>query len=93
MKNGDEIEVPFRNQIRNKGNKIIKDLWQNRWNDSKNVRWTKNLIDKVNVDGLYGDFYINQILTAHGVFREHQARFLEKRRYVYAAKKRDLFFT
>ncbi|GBO00221.1 hypothetical protein AVEN_257918-1 [Araneus ventricosus] len=25
--------VPSRNQIRNEGNKIIKDLWQNRWND------------------------------------------------------------
>ncbi|GBN88016.1 hypothetical protein AVEN_114817-1 [Araneus ventricosus] len=82
--------VPSRNQIRNEGNKIIKDLWQNRWNDSKNARWTKNLIDKVNVDRLYGDFYINQILTAHGVFREHQAR---KSRHVHAAKKRDLFFT
>ncbi|GBM88258.1 hypothetical protein AVEN_192366-1 [Araneus ventricosus] len=70
--------VPSRNQIRNEGNKIIKDPWQNRWNDSKNARWTKNLIDKVNVDRLYGDFYINQILTANGVFREHQARFFEK---------------
>ncbi|GBN02450.1 hypothetical protein AVEN_173724-1 [Araneus ventricosus] len=70
--------VPSRNQIRNEGNKIIKDMWQNRWNDSKNARWTKNLIDKVNVDRLYGDFYINQILTAHGVFREHQASFYEK---------------
>ncbi|GBO01676.1 hypothetical protein AVEN_160077-1 [Araneus ventricosus] len=48
------------------------------WNDSKNARWTKNLIDKVNVDGPYGDFYINQILTGHGVFREHQARFFRK---------------
>ncbi|GBN60880.1 hypothetical protein AVEN_255785-1 [Araneus ventricosus] len=70
--------VPSRNQIRNEGNKIIKDLWQNRWNDSKTVRWTKNLIDKVNVDRLYGDFYINQILTAHGVFREHHSRFFWK---------------
>ncbi|GBM47342.1 hypothetical protein AVEN_94449-1 [Araneus ventricosus] len=70
--------VPSRNQIRNEGNKIIKDLWQNRWNDSKNARWNKNLTDKVNVDRLYGDFYINQILTAHGVFREHQARFFKK---------------
>ncbi|GBO30241.1 hypothetical protein AVEN_35200-1 [Araneus ventricosus] len=51
--------VPSRNQIRNEGNKIIKDLWQNRWNDSKNARWTKHPIDKVNVDRLYGDFYIN----------------------------------
>ncbi|GBM92596.1 hypothetical protein AVEN_106216-1 [Araneus ventricosus] len=25
--------VPSRNQIRNEGNKIIKGLWQNRWND------------------------------------------------------------
>ncbi|GBN47110.1 hypothetical protein AVEN_205175-1 [Araneus ventricosus] len=66
------------NQIRNEGNKIIKDLWQNRWNDSENARWTKNLIDEVNVDRLSGDFYINQILTAHGVFREHQARFFKK---------------
>ncbi|GBN46367.1 hypothetical protein AVEN_243129-1 [Araneus ventricosus] len=70
--------VPSRNLIRNEGNKIIKDLWKNRWNDSKNARWTKNLIDKVNVDRLYGDFYINQISTAHGVFRENQARFFEK---------------
>ncbi|GBN88019.1 hypothetical protein AVEN_274991-1 [Araneus ventricosus] len=66
--------VPSRNQIRNEGNKIIKDLWQNRWNDSKNARWTKNLIDKVR----YDDFYINQILTVHGVFREHKARLFEK---------------
>ncbi|GBM59931.1 hypothetical protein AVEN_4002-1 [Araneus ventricosus] len=70
--------VPSRNQVRNEGNKIIKGLWQNRWNDSKNARWTKNLTDKVNVDRLYGDLYINQILTAHGVFREHQARFFGK---------------
>ncbi|GBL97639.1 hypothetical protein AVEN_49144-1 [Araneus ventricosus] len=70
--------VPSRNQIRNEGNKIIKDLCQNRWNDSKNARWSKNLIDKVNVDRLYGDFYINHILTAHGAFREYQARFFEK---------------
>ncbi|GBN65876.1 hypothetical protein AVEN_223673-1 [Araneus ventricosus] len=53
-------------------------MWQNRWNDSKKARWTKNLINKVNVDRLYGDFYINQILTAHGVFREHLTRFFEK---------------
>ncbi|GBM72513.1 hypothetical protein AVEN_263459-1 [Araneus ventricosus] len=70
--------APSRNQIRKEGNKIIKDVWQNRWNDSKKARWTKNLIDKVHVDRLYGDFYIKQILTAHGVFREHQARFFEK---------------
>ncbi|GBL87721.1 hypothetical protein AVEN_81338-1 [Araneus ventricosus] len=70
--------VPSRNQIRYEGNKIIKDLWQNRWNDSKNARWTKNLIDKVNVDRLYGDFYIIQILMAHGIFIEYQARFFEK---------------
>ncbi|GBM46951.1 hypothetical protein AVEN_241177-1 [Araneus ventricosus] len=70
--------VPSRYQIRNEGNKIIKDPWENRWNDSKNARWTKNLIDKVNVDRLYGDFYINQILMAHGVFRDHQARIFEQ---------------
>ncbi|GBM29064.1 hypothetical protein AVEN_233236-1 [Araneus ventricosus] len=32
--------------------------------------------DEVNVNGLYGDFYINPILTAHGVYREHQTRLL-----------------
>ncbi|GBO08273.1 hypothetical protein AVEN_129292-1 [Araneus ventricosus] len=69
--------VSSRNQIKNEGNKIIKDLWQNLWNDSKKARWTKNLIDKVEVNRLYGDFYINQIL-ANGDFREHQARFFEK---------------
>ncbi|GBN77391.1 hypothetical protein AVEN_133224-1 [Araneus ventricosus] len=30
--------VPSRNQIRNEGNKVIKDPCQNRWNDSKNAR-------------------------------------------------------
>ncbi|GBN47968.1 hypothetical protein AVEN_84125-1 [Araneus ventricosus] len=70
--------VPSRKQIRNEGNKIMKELRQNRWNDSKNARWTKNRIDKVKVDRQYGDFYINQILTAHGVLKEHQARFFEK---------------
>ncbi|GBM68746.1 hypothetical protein AVEN_263570-1 [Araneus ventricosus] len=45
------------NQKRN--DKIIKELWQNRWNVSNNSRWTKTLIDKVNLDRLLGDFYIN----------------------------------
>ncbi|GBM24380.1 hypothetical protein AVEN_80101-1 [Araneus ventricosus] len=85
--------VPTRNQRRNEGNKIIKDLWQNLGNDPKNARWTKNLIDKVNVDRLYGDFYANQILTAHGVFREHQARFFGKTSLCSCGQERDLFFT
>ncbi|GBL92325.1 hypothetical protein AVEN_35861-1 [Araneus ventricosus] len=83
--------VPSRNKIRNEGNKIIKDLWQNRWNDSKMRDGQKNLID--NVDRQYGDFCINQSFTAHGDFREHQARFFEKTSYVHATKKRHLFFT
>ncbi|GBM06163.1 hypothetical protein AVEN_167057-1 [Araneus ventricosus] len=70
--------VPSRNHLRNEGNEIIKDLWQNRWSDSKKARWTRNLIEKVNVNRLFGDFYINQILTAHGFFREPQDRFFEK---------------
>ncbi|GBL56046.1 hypothetical protein AVEN_135583-1 [Araneus ventricosus] len=45
--------VPSRNQIRNEGNKIRKELWQNHWNETYNSRWTKNLIDIVNVDRLY----------------------------------------
>ncbi|GBO22233.1 hypothetical protein AVEN_257886-1 [Araneus ventricosus] len=82
--------VPSRNQIRNGENKIIIELWQNRWNESNKARWTKILIDNANLDRLYGDFYMNQILAAHGVFSEHQAGFFEKRCYVYMAKKRDL---
>jgi ribonuclease HI len=52
--------------------------WQERWNTCRNGRRTFELINTVSTRRCVGDFYVNQVLTGHGVFAEYQSRFHNK---------------
>lgn len=41
--------------------------WQNRWNSSMKGRTVLGFIDLVNYNRIYADFYINQLITGHGI--------------------------
>lgn len=49
--------------------------WQEEWNQSSKGRRTFKFIPKVSTDRCIADFYINQVLTGHGVFPVYQSRF------------------
>lgn len=49
-------------------------VWQVRWNNFTKGRWTWDLVPKVNLKRILSDFYLNQVLTYHGVFPEFQAK-------------------
>lgn len=52
--------------------------WQKRWEFSLNSRFLYGLMPIVNTKKCYGDFFLNQILTTHGCFPQHQNRFFGK---------------
>ncbi|XP_035226517.1 uncharacterized protein LOC118198839 [Stegodyphus dumicola] len=56
----------------------LKDLllreWQTRWESSDKGRQTFHFISKVSTKVLYGNHYINQVLTGHGRFPHYLAR-------------------
>ncbi|GBL88847.1 hypothetical protein AVEN_158958-1 [Araneus ventricosus] len=65
-------------QIKNAAQREILEAWQQRWSGSSNARWTYLLLSKVDSKRIYGDFFLNQVFTGHGVFPCHQARLFRK---------------
>ncbi|GBO07530.1 hypothetical protein AVEN_58803-1 [Araneus ventricosus] len=55
-------------QIKNAAPREILEAWQQRWSGSSNARWTYSLLSKVDYKRIYGDFFLNQFSTGHGVF-------------------------
>ncbi|GBN04705.1 hypothetical protein AVEN_30169-1 [Araneus ventricosus] len=54
-------------------NQILK-LWQLRWENSQQSRFTFGLFPTTDLRRCFGDFFINQILTGHGCFPAYQSR-------------------
>ncbi|GBN17961.1 Putative protein in type-1 retrotransposable element R1DM [Araneus ventricosus] len=52
--------------------------WQQRWEGSQNSRFLFGMMPNINTKRCYGDFFINQILTTHGCFPQHQHRLFGK---------------
>ena len=52
--------------------------WQTRWDHSSTGRRTYEIFPRVSLRKLHCDFYINQVLTGHGTFGDHQARLRNK---------------
>lgn len=66
------------NEVKSLSKKDMIREWQKRWDESENGRWTWDLIPKVRENVVFGDFYINQVLTGHGAFPVYQNRFFGK---------------
>ena len=53
--------------------------WQDHWNSSTDGRWTYDLIHDINIwlNRKHGelDFYITEMISAHGCFKEYLYRF------------------
>ncbi|GBM73974.1 hypothetical protein AVEN_121786-1 [Araneus ventricosus] len=73
----DEFFQPAR-QLRNASNQNIRENWQARWLDSRKGIWIKTFYEKVDAKRICGDFYLNQVLTGHGVFCSFQASMFGK---------------
>lgn len=52
--------------------------WQEDWDTTSNARDLHITLNKVSTNRCLGNFYINQVLTQHGAFREYQNRFFRK---------------
>ncbi|GBN63214.1 hypothetical protein AVEN_186663-1 [Araneus ventricosus] len=59
---------PSRIQIKNAARREILEAWQQRWSGSSNATWTYSLLSKVDYKRIYGDFFLNHVVTGHGVF-------------------------
>lgn len=74
----DIIFAPTKTQVKN----LLLDkyyiTWNNRWNDSFKGRTTFLYIQEVNCNRLISDFYLNQIVTGHGIFPAFQAERFRK---------------
>ncbi|GBO23398.1 hypothetical protein AVEN_213764-1 [Araneus ventricosus] len=57
---------------------LLRYEWQDRWEKSLKSRFPFGLMPENREDRCLGNFYINQILTKHGCFPEHQSRFFGK---------------
>ncbi|GBM30740.1 hypothetical protein AVEN_30570-1 [Araneus ventricosus] len=74
-----DINVKYsKTWLKNSLNKFIVNNWQLRWENSRNARYTFGLFPEVSLDRCYGDFFLNQFLTGHGVFSIHQSKFYGK---------------
>lgn len=47
-------------------------VWQDRWNNSTKGRNVWEYIPIVNLEKLYSDFFLNQIITGHGIMPAFQ---------------------
>ena len=50
-------------------------IWQQRWTDGAVGRTTYEVFPRVRLKRIQGDFYVNQVLTGHGVFGDYQEYF------------------
>ncbi|GBN18036.1 hypothetical protein AVEN_163675-1 [Araneus ventricosus] len=79
--NRDMIDVQFtysKVQIRNINDKKLTENWQCRWMQSKNGKWTRLICPEINMTRLSADFYCNQVITGHEIFRAFQNRMFGK---------------
>ncbi|GBN33787.1 Putative protein in type-1 retrotransposable element R1DM [Araneus ventricosus] len=74
-----DINIKFSKRwLKNHFQRVIKERWQQRWEFSLKARYTYGLMPQVSTKRCFGDFYINQFLTGHGVFPVYQMRFFGK---------------
>lgn len=52
--------------------------WQYYWDNSYKCRGTWNLIPRVKQNVIYSDFFLNQVITRHGVFPGYQEKYFNK---------------
>lgn len=66
-------------QIKTNARKITDIEWQERWdNPDAKGRHTYEIFPVVSTKRLFGDFFLNQILTNHGVWGTYQQRFFKR---------------
>nr|XP_042908924.1 uncharacterized protein LOC122271499 [Parasteatoda tepidariorum] len=64
-------------QINYRLRQVSNAIWQDRWSTTTNGRHTYIFYPMVKENRLSSDFFLNQFLTGHGVFGEHQARLFQ----------------
>lgn len=62
----DEEFLLGRTQIKNMCRDEVNKTWQNTWTNEHRGRILYRLLPEVSQDRVYGDFYLNQLLTEHG---------------------------
>lgn len=68
-----EVALTVR-QVRSQIQTVSLSEWQERWDESDKGRTTHSVFPKVSLKRVQGDFFMNQVLTGHGVFGSHQNR-------------------
>lgn len=68
----------YKSQITSISKQQMLRQWQERWDTSTTGRNLYTITNKVNINYLSGNFYINQALTGHGAFPTYQNRFFNK---------------
>lgn len=58
--------------------KLYLNCWQELWNTSTNGRHTFQIFPKISTNRIFGNFFINQILSNHGFHAAHQHRLFQK---------------
>lgn len=66
------------NEVRRRMKRAVECDWQSHWEKTTKGRRTYRFFKKVTMGRCKSDFYLNQILTGHGVFPAHQARMFGK---------------
>ncbi|GBO08924.1 hypothetical protein AVEN_41688-1 [Araneus ventricosus] len=78
-KEADDINVKFSKKwLKNYLQRLTLERWQARWELSQKARYTYGLLPRVSFDRCFGDFFLNQFMTGHGVFPVHQMKFYGK---------------
>jgi len=67
-------KIQLKNKIRTESLKA----WQDRWELSDVGRDTFRIFSTVSIRRLHSNFYINQIITGHGILGQHQSRLFGK---------------
>ncbi|GBM41981.1 hypothetical protein AVEN_3604-1 [Araneus ventricosus] len=71
------VKIP-KSWVNHQFNLLALNKWQQRWEGSQNSRFLFGMMPNINTKRCYGDFFINQILTTHGCFPQHQHRLFGK---------------
>lgn len=61
-----------KSQIRSDLENKYREIWNNRWINSVKGRTIWDYITEVNYKRILLDFYINQVITGHGIFPKFQ---------------------
>lgn len=77
----DNVDINFHNtkyQLWNKLDLKYNEKRNTRWETSSKGRETWKYIKSVDDRKIYSDFYLNQVITEHGIFPKHQAEKFNK---------------